>query len=930
MPQPDSNYRGARYFKCDLQVGTPADTGGWLDDSVKSDAAGAHAMISACLAAGIECIAVTDHNFASKSFIPMLQAKAKELCTLEGVNVVIFPGFEVAADVGKGVHVLAIFDPDEPLERIDHYLTECGIGFPRWDNGWVQSSKRLPDILATVQGSASSKSLAGLVILPHLLSNDGLFSKDSVAEWLQSKEFKNDDLLAVEVPKPVGQLGPNFQKLFGNGSDCVREWKRVRKIACIQSSDCKSIAKRNDGNPWLGSRYTWIKMSAPSIEALRQAFLDPDSRVRLQEHSPDNEYSYPFIRRISVKAAAFLTDMNISFSKNLNSIIGGRGSGKSTLIEYIRSLTNSGHPSSGLAREANTRAMATLERERCSLVTLEIERDGEVWEIGLDAMGPPRILSGSSIDDIGTFFPVEVYSQGQLHEIAESQEQQRKIIEGSVSGRLDDLRNQCHAHIEAITKHTQNILQLTGVENREAQLRSRLAAAELRVEKVKEVGKEVEALRQYRADARKIDQLKEAESRIVKMVMNAVASIESSLNDIPAEDCSTPGAKERLIVGREKAKALRDTVRRAGDSYIVETRAFDQEDALSAFKKCVADEEAAYEKKRSLLVASGADPDELLNHEKAVNELQLELKANATEKAFIERAISDREQLLEKVENLWREEYRVRLSAIEALNARIPSTGETGKKIVEVSITLYGDLESTRQVFRSINTDGRSLSTADLEELADAAHAEAMKSDRCPTFVFKDWIAQLRAHVQPDGCPWGPDDRKGKYLVERLREINLWSTYTYRPEDSIEVKLFRGTGELVGTVAGDTLSTGQRCTALLSIILAATDNPIIIDQPEDDLDNQFIYAELVPLLRLLKERRQLIVATHNANLPVNADSENVIALEVRDGRGCICRCSYTGSEVVGGMDRPGVQETIGDIMEGSEEAFRRRQEKYGY
>ena len=121
---------------------------------------------------------------------------------------------------------------------------------------------------------------------------------------------------------------------------------------------------------------------------------------------------------------------------------------------------------------------------------------------------------------------------------------------------------------------------------------------------------------------------------------------------------------------------------------------------------------------------------------------------------------------------------------------------------------------------------------------------------------------------------------------------------------------------------GKVLSEGQRNTALLSLILAEGEGPIIIDQPEDELDSNYIFSDLVPLLRGAKEKRQLILATHNANLPVNADAELIYAFDARDGRG--------SKRAEGGLDRAGVTRAVLDIMEGSEKAFKRRSEKYHF
>jgi ATPase subunit of ABC transporter with duplicated ATPase domains len=116
------------------------------------------------------------------------------------------------------------------------------------------------------------------------------------------------------------------------------------------------------------------------------------------------------------------------------------------------------------------------------------------------------------------------------------------------------------------------------------------------------------------------------------------------------------------------------------------------------------------------------------------------------------------------------------------------------------------------------------------------------------------------------------------------------------------------------------LSPGQRCTALLPIILLETDTPLIIDQPEDNLDNQFIFDLVVNTLRSLKECRQIIVATHNPNIPVSGDAENILVFRPDGTKGKV--------ERNGSIDYGPIIEDVKTIMEGGEEAFRVRARKY--
>ena len=120
------------------------------------------------------------------------------------------------------------------------------------------------------------------------------------------------------------------------------------------------------------------------------------------------------------------------------------------------------------------------------------------------------------------------------------------------------------------------------------------------------------------------------------------------------------------------------------------------------------------------------------------------------------------------------------------------------------------------------------------------------------------------------------------------------------------------------------LSKGQKATALLLLLLTDTTSPLIIDQPEDNLDNQFVYKGIVPRLRDLKGTRQVILSTHNANLPVLGDAELVIALNATDGHGVVARGG------IGSIDDASVRGLAGDLLEGGREAFDARRHLYGY
>ena len=119
------------------------------------------------------------------------------------------------------------------------------------------------------------------------------------------------------------------------------------------------------------------------------------------------------------------------------------------------------------------------------------------------------------------------------------------------------------------------------------------------------------------------------------------------------------------------------------------------------------------------------------------------------------------------------------------------------------------------------------------------------------------------------------------------------------------------------------LSGGQRVNLLLSLLLETNDErPLVIDQPEDELDNRFLFETMLPALKRLKGRRQIIVATHNANIVVNGDADQVIQLEATADRGHVARS--------GAIEDPAIRDAIVQTVDGGDEAFRLRRLKYGF
>jgi hypothetical protein len=233
--------------------------------------------------------------------------------------------------------------------------------------------------------------------------------------------------------------------------------------------------------------------------------------------------------------------------------------------------------------------------------------------------------------------------------------------------------------------------------------------------------------------------------------------------------------------------------------------------------------------------------------------------------------------------------------------------------------------------------DRRQLNEADATEIADAALSAAVGGN--PMDVLRSWADALLSGAELPKVLHNLTSARQDALRAALAAGLLPELDRTRVPDQVRVVLRRSDGSEAGSLDGG-LSVGQRCTAVLAILLADGDHPVLIDQPEDEIANEFIYQELVPMIRTAREHRQVVLSTHDPNLPVNGDAELIVALDAVPAstgtRGRVLDASRLDSDravtgdAIGALDRPAVKLAVEEIMEGSEAAFRRRLAKYGF
>lgn len=941
-----TNYKGMCWLKCDLHMHTPTDVHHWTGDRMvaSQEIGAAKEFAEACLRSHLDIVGITDHNFLCKDFLRHVQTAFDEIEKQFSHKITLFPGFEFEADVGKGMHVLCLFEPGTDPEEIDHILTECGVCRPRINDGGIlaKSTKRLPDILKIVQKINTDGTWRGIVIVPHVFK-DSLFDNDRISEWLQQEEYVNPDLLAIEVPKPVGRMSNAFQKLFRSGDDCHSGWKRLRPIATLMCSDNKKLIEQGENKKptpnSIGYRYSWIKMSVPTVESLRQAFLDHDSRIILPEDvltdiHPTTRTRQARIQSISIKNVAFLADQDVYFSPNMNCVIGGRGSGKSTLLEYLRIIFGK-DKASDFDIETKDRIQRVRDTLNSTGAILEVSwKSTDGVEDRIVCQNGSPIVHNRDLPDPDTFFsnlPIRFYSQQQLSRLTESKaddgnlrQAQRllELVDGFSRNELDDLADQERKLKLQIQDSFTNLRKAKDLEKQHKRLQQEHQDLDRQWKAHSEIQEDARRHQQLKSESRYLDGLSGMPGKQFSDVAALAETVAASHVTFGLED-SPHAAWLRLFDSKMKTAKdnLVKTIHEAIDQFnhaIDGMKADDPEWAVIMDSLDQAD--AKFSEACAVKGLTTDDVGHLQEISQSRDKKRNEIDEMATEIQRLKGEAGDSEALMKQLHQVWRCQYQKRGEAAERAN-ELAVLSDGRQRFIEVSAKYQQDHKNFRQLWQSFApADGRTRLGKNWETCGQTLYNLFVTQEdaESPWQVLKD-----RLFVE--GGPTENDFGDTTHELYQYIQGNLerWEKLCCsRVQDTVDMKLFRADGSMAGSIAEGSLSDGQRNTAALALLLAQEGGPLVIDQPEDELDSNFVFRELIPMLRRVKTKRQLIMATHNANLPVNGDAELVYAFEARDGRG--------KALAYGGLDQGAVTKAILDIMEGSEEAFRRRREKYHF
>jgi len=241
-----------------------------------------------------------------------------------------------------------------------------------------------------------------------------------------------------------------------------------------------------------------------------------------------------------------------------------------------------------------------------------------------------------------------------------------------------------------------------------------------------------------------------------------------------------------------------------------------------------------------------------------------------------------------------------------------------GNSYVQINVIPFGNKITVEEEFRNLIDRGNGGFDRDIG-VVDGDEGLLATLTQNSSKTMEEKIAALKSsllaiHANDTTAVTAAKDRRFVSHIQGLTPEQIDRIRCWFPDDSLDVRYSLKDGESFKPVEQG--SPGQKTAALLAFILSYGNEPLVLDQPEDDLDNHLIYDLIVTQLREIKQKRQVLVVTHNANIVVNGDAENVIALDVRSGQ--------TRIVTQGGLQEPSIRDEICRVMEGGKEAFDQR------
>lgn len=870
---------GAKFFRCDLHIHSYGPKGSYDVTDVQSTPEG---IVDEAIRKGIEIISVSDHNSIGNVEEVIDKANA--------AGILAIPGIEVTTQNG---HVLFYFEHYHELSEFTGKLN-------------INKEKTLcSETIA--QALELADKFNGFGILAHVDSDGGLEEKIKFTDPFVEGVFKKKNLLAVEIKKKENK--DTYSSLDTN-NERKALLGRVQRAFIPKVIFSDAHQRKNIGTNFQGDeKLTRIKLSTKSFHSLRIALLNADSRVRLEEFIPPT-----FPRFLDIRFEGGLLDgQEISFNPNMTSIIGGRGTGKSTIIESIKAASNNGPKESMLDKEFwPERIILRYQDEVGDIITFIKDK----FDAAINSEDPVDGIDKVKIED---------YGQGEtantIHEFSSNPFALLKFLD-----RFVDISSLEMGEEDILGKISETASEIEDLEmslSRETEIKRLKIDADKKVETLKkEKVKEIVAFQENLANELVIRQ--ELEDSITDLIRSL-----DTLDELNLIETLRFVEKDKLVIGRE----LFEKIEQAFNS--TESELTEAKNASAVVKnkiqKCLKENIDAWKAKEIEIKNKIQEKRKELESQGTTVSMQF-IKKVTDDQVKYEREIKDVALKKEKLKDA-KKQLRELITRRKAIRQQIFNVRNS------YAIGLNRNLQETVSEFHVKIKYNQCIASPDLsqriKEIMEWRTAAVTKADLISQQVGyfeliesigkKDTSLLLNVVDTTGSKLFGRAEADS--IMSKLAETSNYHTLLLSmvnddPEISLtkETKLEDGTSSYV-TKTFFQLSLGQQQSIILSILLfSKREFPLIIDQPEDNLDSEFIYQTIVNNLKQIKEHRQVIVVTHNANIAILGDSELIVPLKSTNSK------TFIGSR--GSIDDKQTAEDACKILEGGKQAFEKRKEIY--
>ncbi len=864
-----SNY--ARFWSVDFHVHTPGS------QDAKPENYGSPAdIVRAAIAAGLDAIAITDHNTAAWC------SSVAEAAS--GTSLVVLPGVEISTTEG---HLLAIWEEGTAPTEIEELLVKLEIGHA--DRGKL-------DIAAEVGFAHAARKVheaGGIAVPAHAEKEKGLL-RLSVKAHLK-KTLLNDAISAIEVV---------FDDTI---AEVARTVSGARTLACVRGSDTWDPDRSCHALSGIGVRRTWIKATRPDLVGIRHALADPELRVSLTE--PPRQPPYGFIESVSI-GGGFLSGQEVHLSPDLNCLLGGTGAGKSLVLEAIRFALHQqvdGNAFPGIRQEVDSRMGLALTSG--GTVIVHVRAGERLYRVersfAAGDSGPSKVFQRSGDDwaevelDPAALCPLAAFSQGEILEYSREPVGRMTLVDASLE--LGEVSGVEEGAILALRANAKRLIQ---AKNRVGELKDEAAGASaledqvrklvdlFKTEAVKEQASWTEEKNALDRDLRQVNTLT---IPTVDLPASAITHKVAANSDLVAiASSATAHLRARVDAALAEAEAARSEASEALALVWAEW-----ESRFEAFKFAL-DAELAKVDSDSSLAALRSNLELLQGRLAAAQSARQELEEIAT--PSVAALESERETVISTLHSARVKKREMRRERVVNLNAKAAG-------FVKLDIPAAGDESAFRAALDEIKVGSR-VREEFLNQLALRTHP--LKFARCM------WTQRLSDIADPDN---GIEVTSLAKLLANIDERDLWQQLldiqTIDRPDVLTVKFRKPNDQTYTSI--EELAHGQRCTAILVVLLADGDTPVIVDQPEDALHAPWIEEYLVDRLRSLRGTRQYIFATRSPGIVVSGDAEQIVTMKATAGHGMI--------EAAGSLERHDLNRLALDHLEGGPIPFRRRTKK---